>query len=115
MDHPGSGSRRYAYVFCGDKWVSWECVDWFRIEQERRGKAFLDGRVEQLAISEHTARALAASKFRELTRDGAAYSSLAEPLRLLRGRQAAYEVDKVLGIHIQEQIVPDYTKSCGMR
>jgi hypothetical protein len=94
-----------SYVFCGDKWMPWECVDWFRIEQERSGKAFLDGRLGQL---EHTARVLAASKFRELTRDGAAYLPLAELLRLSRGREAAYEVDKVFGIlglsgdHIQE-------------
>jgi hypothetical protein len=106
-----------SYVFCGDKWVPWECVDWFRIEQERSGKVFLDGRLGQLAVSEHTARVLAASKFRELTRDGAAYPSLAELLRLSRGREAACEVDKVFGIlglsgdHIQEQIVPDYNKT----
>ncbi|KAH7335094.1 heterokaryon incompatibility protein-domain-containing protein [Pyrenochaeta sp. MPI-SDFR-AT-0127] len=104
------------YIFCGSKWIYWECVDWFRIEQERGRQDTIDGRMGVNAVNEQVYSILSSSKYRELTRDGAAYSNLIDLLRLARQRDATFPVDKIYGIlgltgdHIQEKIVPDYTK-----
>jgi hypothetical protein len=110
--HGGS----HSFLVCGNKWVAWECIDWYRTEQERESE-LLDGTgVGDFAVREYSEEILAASLAREMTMDGACHSHFAQLLHLSRGRQATAPVDKVFGIlglasrDIQEAIIPDYSR-----
>lgn len=115
MQEVVSGGPR-AYIFCGEKWIWWECMDWFRIEQERSVPTSPEEVVPNLMMTQTISRTLAGSQLRDMMRDGACYGSLSELLSFSRGREATYDVDKIYGIlamtgdHIQKQLIPDYTK-----
>jgi hypothetical protein len=105
-----------SWIVCGDKYVAWECIDWFRIMQWRANELFDGSGIGDAAIGEYNEEVFAASLMRDMVKDGAVCPYLSQLLHLSRGRQATQPVDKIYGVlglaspEIQEALIPDYGK-----